>query len=1161
MLDATIGLDDQLTQFITLHIKNLFNKHRIDGMKEQSKIEKIRKKYSLDEMDIEQKNQIFDKMKFKTKKVTLNKYGKIQHILEADNTLPIDEQLQQIKQKAIEENSNPDNIEKGISYIPIEMFNTTYYVQAIDEEDLLKEYDNFQYRNEKAVFEQLLDRKVKEVFQRFPIKNIINKEVDITAEALYELEKEFNINFSSKLIWTREDRETKEEYLVFSNILNSLIFEEEGIQKIDFDGIKNVIQNAFYASFYSNRIVPKDGIEQKNILWENNLIHTVGNTVDFKYEAIENSVQIKKNLKKLTTEKDNIKSKYSNNTTFQSEITFSIDRMLAITSNNGEFKKIFVKRWSEATQTYFYDTITYKKSDFGWFPKDDEQKEKLDSIVSFFKTKGELVTYHADYKVGGSNAFKFDVEFNSKYNAMQSYSERDKEIFQTLSELKKSISSKLGKEGDFGLYNVEKGDVQTLTDSLKALPEKALQKTKDVLDVRYFEETEAKTRYNQETKTWEFLNDKDEVVEEKDAARVSKKKYGIDGNVIDEIGLGYSDYLHPRERERDLLHSFNKMRDNVDNYYLRTVNLPQIKTIETLIKGDEKAGIAKRKAKELSPAGEVVLDKNTNLPLLKEAKYLNENFQAFVNDMMYGMSKKEHAIGFGSVKIDMHKVTNAITGLSAIQALALNFAAMPPNHFISTISNYSEASMGRNFDRKIFRETYRELFVSKDAIVNYLKDYQSNNIIDKSKLAQAAILFDVVQGEMMDSKGVVHRTDLAKKLASDALFSTSNAVEYTNQLLTMVCLMKGFKNRDENGNVILNSNGQEQTMYNSIKHTQGEFIEFEDWVTEDVKLKFTNLVQGINRQLHGNYKNADKNLLNRTWYGRMALLFKRWIFNTVSARLQSEQLDWEQYTIEEGYFRTYLSKITSEYKELVQQNGMKGFTDMKVLPQYGAAIGKTILKSGVEAVRSSVRNLAFLSGIKGYKEFFDNKSYEEWMYGSTISERQKRALERTSAELGLILQIMVIGFLFHIGAEANDDDKNDIDYTTLRWLEYYSFKMQSEMQFYTPFLYLGGLPAGSTIDTAQRFLKDPLTMTRMIDVNLGLIRHLLGFSFFNNEGNFEFDWEGNDVYDRNGKGYEKGDLKVLNKLEKSIVSPWYQVMKMSNPDQQLSYMELVFKNK
>jgi hypothetical protein len=43
-------------------------------------------------------------------------------------------------------------------------------------------------------------------------------------------------------------------------------------------------------------------------------------------------------------------------------------------------------------------------------------------------------------------------------------------------------------------------------------------------------------------------------------------------------------------------------------------------------------------------------------------------------------------------------------------------------------------------------------------------------------------------------------------------------------------------------------------------------------------------------------------------------------------------------------------------------------------------------------------------------------------------------------------------------------------------------------------------------------------------------------------------------------GYKKGDLKINKLAQKSIIAPYWQIVKLANPDQQLQYLEMVNKN-
>lgn len=1154
----TIGLNDQITQMMTGFIKDRFSEVLRKNVKENAEFEKVRKQANLDKLSRKDREKLFDKFKVKVKKIAINRFGKIQHILtlnEQEKTLPLEEQNALLENRMREENVSKKNIEKGISYQPIEMFNETYYVQMLDEEDILKEYDDFSYRNEKTIFNQFLNKKVREIFKKFPIVSLKNNKLEDVLQQLKEIDKEYKTNISSKFVKEKIDYITTLPFLEPTSLFKNIISDK----KVDLDAIKNTIQSELYNSFYKERLQNKDVVETKTILREKKLIRTnEEGKLDFNYSGIENSLEIKRNFKSLVNERDNIGNQESKYTALDFQVKSNMDSIFGIERTNLEGnkeKKILVEKFDELTNQFYFDYLIYEEREKGWKLKEGVKED----VVKFFTKKGELLDFNSRYKIGGEKAFIHDKDALSKYNSLSSLPNQEKNIYDVLLKYKEEINSKLGNKRFYGLFNIPRIEEETFLQGLKKKGEGVI----NSLDVTYKENTIPKTRYNYETKQLEYLDADDNVVEEKDAARVAKERYGVDGKMVESVNIEYQDYIPPFKREKDLLFTFSKMNEHANNYSLRTTLLPKINTVRTLYSGDEKAGIRKRKAYKLSGDGKRVLDKNTGEEVKVDAEKLTENFEVFIKDVLYGVSKKEYSLALGNVKIDMHKLVTNITGLSAYQALALNFTSMPANHFISTISNYSEAAMGRNFDKKIFRETYKELFVSPSQIKTYIADWSKNNFTDKSKLSQLAVLFDVVQGEVMDNKGVVHRERLAEKFLTDIWMSTSNATEYTNQLLTMVSLMKGWKQKDENGEVVMKRNEKgelvESTLYNSVIHKEGELVEFEDWVDEDVKTKFTSLVQTINRQLHGNYKDADKNLLNRTWFGRLGLLFKRWIYNTWMARFQGEQLDWESYTIEEGYYKTYLSKLTSSYKDIFEKHGMKGFVEKDVAPQYFKALGSVFLKTGTEAIRSGVKNIPLVSSIKGYKELFNNKKYEDWVFGEDVSERQKRAIERTSADLGIIIQSMFIGFLIHLAAEGEDDEETKV---VLKWLEFYAFKMQSEMQFYTPFFYLPtqGLPGSYTIDTVQRFAKDPLTMTRMIDVNLGLVRDLIDVSMFNEEGDLEFDWAANDIYERSGKGYEKGDYKIAKKLERSVVAPYYQVMRLLSPEQQLQYMDLVFKN-
>ena len=1193
LMRETVGLNDQMTQLMSVYIKDMLTDVRLQDAKNVEQIETLQKKLNWDKKSNDEKAQYSNQILYNTKAIKLDTYGRIEHIMqltvdEADG-LTKDEVYQALRNKAEAYNkatpSKENKKKEGESYIEIEMFGAPYFVKALDEQDVVKEYDDFKFRNEKLLFNHLLEIQQADVFKAFPLSlalykeegkskseiNLANKEL---YEALQQLDTKFGINITNRFV--RKNVHEGIEYFNKQKAFKAIFYERNEKQTVDFGSLKDIIRQGLYGNFYNARITTKNWSDvgetsgAKTILSENRIIKRDANGQwIFNYQDLEESRAVEKNLAALTNKRDNTKSTMSSYTKLESAVGYQMEKLLGIPifSNSKQIgKRILVQAYDEFSSTFFYKELEYLIDDRGEYSYNGSSEE-LTNVTHFYMMKGELSDFTSSLKIGSGEAFQYDGEAISKHNNLKNTNDALlKEFYKTISDIKKESNNDAANKRLYGTPRVLAGDESTIYDKMKQMSSwKGISNFAKSLSIGYDEDSVPKKRFNKDTQKYEFLDDKDNVVEEAQAARISKTKYGVDRNPIDKVGLQYTEYIPPQYREQDLIHSFKTFRQAAHHYSAKAENLSKVNTYRVLAKGDIKAGITPRQAKKLDASGNPIIDKSSQEEMLVDATKLTKNIEAFIQDAFFGMSKEEYALTLGNVKIDMHKLTDRMIGLSSYQALALNLTAMPANHFISTIGNYSEASMGRHFDTATFRETYRELFVSVKGYTEYFQDYASNYLIDKSFNAQAAILFDAIQGEFLDPKGVVHTSNLARKFASDALFATSNAVEYTNQMLTMVCLMKGFKRRDANGDIVflLNTDGTQkldkkgnpipQTLYNSAIYERGKLMKFEEWVTEDTLKAFTNLVQGINRQIHGNYKSADKNMLSRTWYGRLALMFKRWIYNTMQARFQGEQLDWEQHSIEEGYFRMYLKRITHQYQDTMKQQGWKGFTNKDSFGTYLKAIGVGVGKVWIDTARAAV-NPFTLNNLK-------SDAYDKWMYGENLSEREKKAIMRTTAEMGLIVQIMLIGLMFHMFAAGEDDDKTDMDYKLLKWGEYYAFKMQAEMQFYTPFLYLfQGLPAGYTIDTSMRFLKDPLTMTRMIDVNLGLIRDLIGFDVFDENGEVDVNFHVNDMYDRSGKGYSKGDYKITNKIVRSPLAPVYQVYRLADPEQQLSYMDLIFKN-
>jgi hypothetical protein len=190
-----------------------------------------------------------------------------------------------------------------------------------------------------------------------------------------------------------------------------------------------------------------------------------------------------------------------------------------------------------------------------------------------------------------------------------------------------------------------------------------------------------------------------------------------------------------------------------------------------------------------------------------------------------------------------------------------------------------------------------------------------------------------------------------------------------------------------------------------------------------------------------------------------------------------------------------------------------------------------------------------------------NAKVKEFLYGEDISERQAFAAMRATYEIGNVVRTMLLVALVEGLMKGLDDDEDPYLKATLGYIDVYARKLEGDIGFFTSFTNVAtGTPAGPTLDQLWRLTKNPFAATRAIDNTSGIFMQLIDFDAMNEEGEFEFSWGAFDQYQKSGNGYEKGDYKIERKIEKSLLSPYWQVIKFMDYQQQLNYINMIFKS-
>lgn len=124
------------------------------------------------------------------------------------------------------------------------------------------------------------------------------------------------------------------------------------------------------------------------------------------------------------------------------------------------------------------------------------------------------------------------------------------------------------------------------------------------------------------------------------------------------------------------------------------------------------------------------------------------------------------------------------------------------------------------------------------------------------------------------------------------------------------------------------------------------------WSEEDDN-RFRDTIQSINKD-RGNYSEFDKAGLSRLWWGKMLIMFRRHIMNGIKSRWGAEYVDYERGNATQGYYRSFMTTLASEYNEF-RLNGK--FRKLTADEQYH--MKKTLADLGMFAVLATVLVPAF----------------------------------------------------------------------------------------------------------------------------------------------------------------------------------------------------------
>jgi len=618
-----------------------------------------------------------------------------------------------------------------------------------------------------------------------------------------------------------------------------------------------------------------------------------------------------------------------------------------------------------------------------------------------------------------------------------------------------------------------------------------------------------------------------------DAEKTAYEAEYLNGSKVQKVGMAFTTRLENQEDvETDL--SFSLMAFNMmvnQNQKLKSFDA-QMQVVKTIVMGDALLGISPRLTKKQDAFGNFFRKR-------RSGKYddednfkkdlstnLNNKIIEFIDEMMY--DEAEYA-AFGLLGISSKKVGAVIGNYATFTSLALNFSTMFSNILNGKISTYLEGIQGNYFNRDIWVASELEYWKAMKNFDQY-KDFVSPNMKDKSLIGQLTILLDAIQGEYSEGKSI---DQLRKKKLSDApksaLFFTQDAAENWIQVVNMIAMLKAEKSPTH-------ENLWEE--FNANFKSNNDLITIDNIDLQSRILQFQGKLHSVNKRLNGAYAKIDKSRLQRRWFGKLALMFRKYIWQFAKARFDGEQIDVDSGDVTRGYVSAY-------YADLVK--------DLKDNKNFFYRAGRIVKQIGVDNKRIALGTVNALTFGALNKAIDVNK----WYGFKNMKEREIGEARRLITEMSLFTAFTLLGAV--LGAIGDDDDEEKKGWT-LTQLELIARRQRSDLGVFLPTMVniptTNFIPGLATVNFVTKTVASPIPAMRAYTNLVATLSQLTDVEYKDGGVNFT----ANDEYEQKGMGYEKGDMKIVRKLEKSVIAPLWQTIKFLNPEEQLKILEMLNKN-
>ena len=290
--------------------------------------------------------------------------------------------------------------------------------------------------------------------------------------------------------------------------------------------------------------------------------------------------------------------------------------------------------------------------------------------------------------------------------------------------------------------------------------------------------------------------------------------------------------------------------------------------------------------------------------------------EGFIDMQIYGKTSIEKKANVFGREINIGKTVNSFMGLASFTQIGGNPLLSAANYFTASANASIEAASKQFFT---FGEFEKSRFIYDKHVANgdFIKDFTSPT--HKTLIGQLIDLYDPLQGKYKDKYGrKISHTTARKLMSSDAWFFMQQQGEHNIQVRTLIAML--LKNKVmQNGKEINLLDAYELGSNGKIKLKSG--VKLDGNITKNglMNKDVQNSLHAINKQMHGVYDEFNKTIMEREWWGRMLMMYRKFVVPGFKRRYKRYGIDQEMGVVTEGFYRTFWNLAINETKELVKQ--------------------------------------------------------------------------------------------------------------------------------------------------------------------------------------------------------------------------------------------------